>query len=79
MNSQGFDRHAHAFFLQLRAKRPQIPAIRETEVIGPPLVVTGVPVEMLHGFGRDRRFPRPIAANDQRHAGDTHIDLRRAA
>src|SRR5258708_3343676 len=72
-------RHAHALFLQLRAECPQVPAIGETEVVGPPLVVTGVPVEMLHGFGGDRRFPRPMAADNQRDAADAHVDLRRAA
>ena len=34
---------------------------------------------MLHGFGSDRLFTRPLAANDQRHAADTHVDLRRSA
>src|SRR6185436_2176994 len=73
------DRHAHAFFLELRAEGPQVPAIRESEVIGSPLIVAGISVEMLHGFGGGRRFPGAMAADDQRRPPDTHVDLGRAA
>ena len=33
-------RHTDAFSFQFRAKRTQVPAISEAEVIGPPLIVT---------------------------------------
>lgn len=48
-------------------------------MIGPPLVVTGVAVEGLHRFGRGRLFSGPLAADDDRHAADADVDLRRTA
>ena len=57
-------RHTHAFSFQFRAERPQVSAIGEPEVIGSPLIVTGVPVELVDGFGLGGMFPGPLASDD---------------
>ena len=72
-------RHAHALLFECCAECPQIASIGETEMIGPPFVVAGVTVESLHGFGRGRLFPGSLATDDDGHAADPDIDLRRAA
>ena len=73
------DCHTHAFSLQIRAERAQVAAKSESEVIGPPSVVTREAVEMLHRPRLRRMLAWTLTADDDRHAADADIDLRRAA